>query len=79
MPSPLRMSTSAQNGQNALRSVRSHRSQIDDADRAVLMDTLVSDGIRSRESVWDPGTAGYSCKGVAAWAWPFLGVPVAFT
>ena len=66
------MSTSAQNGQNALRSVRSHRSQIDDADRAVLMDTLVSDGIRSRESVWDPGTAGYSCtlkgKGVAAWA-----------
>ena len=55
------MSTSAQNGQNALRSVRSHRSQIDDADRAVLMDTLVSDGIRSRESVWDPGTAG-SCR-----------------
>ena len=66
MPSPLRMSTSAQNGQNALRSVRSHRSQIDDADRAVLMDTLVSDGIRSRESVWDPGTAGYSCKGAVS-------------
>ena len=37
MPSSLRMSTSAQNGQTALQSVRSHRDQIDDADRAVLM------------------------------------------
>ena len=65
MPSSLRMSTLAQNGQTALQSVRSHRDQFDDADRAVLMAALVSDGIRRRESVWDPGTVGYSGKRVA--------------